>query len=102
MTTRESGALDPRQGHRRKAISYHYDLSNAFYQLWLDQDMAYSCAYFETGSESIDQAQQDKFRHLCRKLRLQPGTTCSMSAAVGAGWRVMRRGSSGPRCSASP
>src|SRR5258708_6529409 len=32
------------------AISYHYDLSNAFYQLWLDSDMAYSCAYFETGS----------------------------------------------------
>ena len=55
------------------AISYHYDLSNAFYQLWLDSDMAYSCAYFETGSESLEQAQQAKFRHLCRKLRLQPG-----------------------------
>src|SRR5450830_2201668 len=49
------------------AISYHYDLSNAFYQLWLDHDMAYSCGYFETDSEYIDQAQQDKFRHLCSK-----------------------------------
>ena len=38
------------------AISYHYDLSNAFYQLWLDSDMVYSCAYFETGSETLEQA----------------------------------------------
>jgi cyclopropane-fatty-acyl-phospholipid synthase len=86
-----------------KAISYHYDLSNAFYQLWLDSDMAYSCAYFETGSETLEQAQQDKFRHLCRKLRLQPG---DYLLDVGCGWgglaRVMRRVSSAPRCSASP
>jgi len=70
------------------AISYHYDLSNAFYQLWLDQDMAYSCGYFETGSESIDQAQQDKFRHLFRKLRLQPG---EYLLDVGCGWGGLAR-----------
>ena len=70
------------------AISYHYDLSNEFYQLWLDQDMAYSCGYFETGSESIDQAQQDKFRHLCRKLRLQPG---EYLLDVGCGWGGLAR-----------
>src|SRR5450830_2156727 len=70
------------------SISYHYDLSNAFYQLWLDQDMAYSCGYFETGSESIDQAQQDKFRHLCRKLRLQPG---EYLLDVGCGWGGLAR-----------
>ena len=56
-----------------ESISYHYDLSNDFYQLWLDQDMAYSCGYFETGEESLDEAQQAKFRLLCRKLRLKPG-----------------------------
>ena len=70
------------------AISYHYDLSNAFYQLWLDSDMAYSCAYFETGSESLEQAQQAKFRHLCRKLRLQPG---DYLLDVGCGWGGLAR-----------
>ncbi|RZI80447.1 MAG: SAM-dependent methyltransferase, partial [Pseudomonas sp.] len=54
-----------------QAISYHYDVSNEFYQLWLDQDMAYSCAYFKEPDNTLDQAQQDKFDHLCRKLRLQ-------------------------------
>lgn len=71
-----------------KAISYHYDLSNAFYQLWLDSDMAYSCAYFETGSETLEQAQQAKFRHLCRKLRLQPG---DYLLDVGCGWGGLAR-----------
>ncbi|WIE50579.1 C17 cyclopropane fatty acid synthase CfaB [Pseudomonas sp. GM17] len=70
------------------AISYHYDLSNDFYQLWLDSDMAYSCAYFETGSESLEQAQQAKFRHLCRKLRLQPG---EYLLDVGCGWGGLAR-----------
>ncbi|PTT71540.1 SAM-dependent methyltransferase, partial [Pseudomonas sp. HMWF007] len=71
-----------------KSISYHYDLSNAFYQLWLDSDMAYSCAYFETGSETLEQAQQAKFRHLCRKLRLQPG---DYLLDVGCGWGGLAR-----------
>ena len=56
-----------------EAISYHYDLSNDFYRLWLDRDMVYSCAYFESGEEDIDQAQQAKLRLICRKLRLKPG-----------------------------
>ena len=55
------------------SISYHYDLSNEFYQLWLDREMVYSCAYFKTGNETLEQAQQNKFHHLCRKLRLQRG-----------------------------
>ena len=70
------------------AISYHYDLSNAFYQLWLDRDMAYSCAYFKTPDDSLDQAQQNKFDHLCRKLRLQPG---DYLLDVGCGWGGLAR-----------
>ena len=70
------------------AISYHYDLSNDFYALWLDREMIYSCAYYQTGDEDIDQAQQDKLRHLCRKLRLQPGE-CLLD--VGCGWGGLAR-----------
>lgn len=71
-----------------KSISYHYDLSNDFYRLWLDRDMVYSCAYFKTGNETLDQAQQDKFHHLCRKLRLKPG---EYLLDVGCGWGGLSR-----------
>ncbi|WP_137886190.1 C17 cyclopropane fatty acid synthase CfaB [Pseudomonas sp. 2FE] len=70
------------------AISYHYDLSNEFYALWLDREMVYSCAYFETGTEDLEQAQQAKLRHLCRKLRLQPGERL---LDVGCGWGGLAR-----------
>lgn len=70
------------------AISYHYDLSNDFYQLWLDQDMAYSCAYFKTEQDTLEQAQQNKFEHLCRKLRLQKG---DYLLDVGCGWGGLSR-----------
>jgi cyclopropane-fatty-acyl-phospholipid synthase len=70
------------------SISYHYDLSNDFYQLWLDKEMVYSCAYFKTGDESLEQAQQDKFHHLCRKLRLKPG---EYLLDVGCGWGGLAR-----------
>ncbi|WP_273819723.1 C17 cyclopropane fatty acid synthase CfaB [Pseudomonas asplenii] len=70
------------------SISYHYDLSNAFYQLWLDRDMVYSCAYFERDDASLEEAQQAKFRHLCRKLRLQPG---EYLLDVGCGWGGLAR-----------
>lgn len=65
------------------AISYHYDLSNDFYALWLDRRMIYSCAYFPTGTESLDAAQTAKLHHLCRKLRLKPGERL---LDVGCGW----------------
>ncbi|MCU1735586.1 MULTISPECIES: C17 cyclopropane fatty acid synthase CfaB [unclassified Pseudomonas] len=70
------------------AISYHYDLSNAFYQLWLDPDMAYSCAYFKTADDTLEQAQQNKFEHLCRKLRLTQG---DYLLDVGCGWGGLAR-----------
>jgi cyclopropane-fatty-acyl-phospholipid synthase len=64
-------------------ITYHYDVSNAFYQLWLDARMVYSCAYFKSGSEAIGQAQLQKLDHICRKLRLRPGEHV---LDIGCGW----------------
>lgn len=57
----------------RAAIRYHYDASNDFYALWLDSRMQYSCAYFLTGAEDLDTAQERKLDYICRKLRLRPG-----------------------------
>jgi cyclopropane-fatty-acyl-phospholipid synthase len=66
-----------------KAIAHHYDVSNEFYRLWLDESMTYSCAYFRTGAEDIDTAQAQKIDHICRKLRLQPGDHV---LDIGCGW----------------
>lgn len=65
------------------AVRAHYNLSNEFYQLWLDQRMVYSCAYFPTGAEDLAAAQVAKLDYLCRKLRLQPGERL---LDVGCGW----------------
>lgn len=70
----------------RDAISHHYDLSNAFYQLVLDPSMAYSCAYFTSSSDSLAQAQHNKLDLICRKLDLQPGRRL---LDVGCGWGSM-------------
>jgi cyclopropane-fatty-acyl-phospholipid synthase len=67
----------------RAAIHYHYDVGNDFYRLWLDERMVYSCAYFRTGEETLDEAQRAKLDHICRKLRLVPGERL---LDVGCGW----------------
>lgn len=76
-----------RRRHTRSAdarwIGHHYDVSNEFYALWLDRRMVYSCAYFHTGQEDIDAAQEQKLDHLCRKLRLAPGQRL---LDIGCGW----------------
>lgn len=69
-----------------EAISYHYDVSNDFYQLWLDQKMVYSCAYFENGDESLDAAQIKKIDHILTKLQLKPGHTL---LDIGCGWGAL-------------
>jgi cyclopropane-fatty-acyl-phospholipid synthase len=65
------------------AVRHHYDVGNDFYALWLDRRMVYSCAYFRTGTESLDDAQEAKLEHICRKLRLQPGERL---LDIGCGW----------------
>ena len=67
----------------RDAIAYHYDVSNAFYRLFLDERMVYSCAYFQDPSDALDAAQVAKLDLICRKLRLQPGQRL---LDVGCGW----------------
>ena len=76
------GAAHSRQ-RDRAAIRYHYDVGNDFYALFLDRRMVYSCAYFPTGSEGLDAAQEAKLDLICRKLRLQPGERL---LDVGCGW----------------
>ena len=67
----------------RQAVTYHYDVSNEFYALWLDRRMVYSCAYFADPGEDLDTAQERKLEYLCRKLRLQPGQRL---LDMGCGW----------------
>jgi cyclopropane-fatty-acyl-phospholipid synthase len=67
----------------RRAIEYHYNVSNDFYSLWLDKNMVYSCAYFHTAEDSLDRAQENKLEHICRKLRLRPGQRL---LDIGCGW----------------
>jgi len=64
-------------------VRYHYDVSNEFYRLWLDRRMVYSCAYFMTGAEDLDTAQEQKLDHICKKLRLAPGERL---LDIGCGW----------------
>ncbi|WP_185265866.1 C17 cyclopropane fatty acid synthase CfaB [Halopseudomonas xiamenensis] len=71
-----------------EAISYHYDLSNDFYALWLDPQMVYSCGYFRNPEDSLATAQIQKLDHLCRKLRLKPGERL---LDVGCGWGGLAR-----------
>lgn len=70
----------------KKAIRYHYDVSNAFYQLWLDENMVYSCAYFEDGDEDLGTAQLKKIDHILTKIQVQPGQRL---LDIGCGWGAL-------------
>jgi len=71
--------------HRGSArnIQHHYDLNNDFYKLWLDRRMVYTCAYFPALSATLEEAQEAKLEHVCRKLQLQPGEKV---VEAGCGW----------------
>ena len=70
----------------REAIRYHYDVSNDFYRLWLDERMVYSCAYYKSEADGLELAQQQKLDHICRKLRLAPG---DRFLDIGCGWGAL-------------
>lgn len=72
------------QDKARKNINHHYDISNEFYQLWLDKEvMQYTCAYYSNPDFSLEQAQVAKLHHVCRKLQLKPGDSV---VEAGCGW----------------
>lgn len=71
------------QRNNKDFIQFHYDVSNEFYQLWLDPEMQYSCAYFRDWNETLEQAQLNKLEMICRKLRLKPG---EKMLDIGCGW----------------
>lgn len=70
----------------RRNVHHHYDLGNDFYQLWLDEQLVYTCAYFPSPDCSLEQAQRAKLEHVCRKLRLQPGESV---VEAGCGWGAL-------------
>ena len=86
-STRRAPRLLGSKAHSRErdaaTVRHHYDVGNDFYALWLDRRSIYSCAYFPTGTEDLDAAQEAKLEHICRKLRLQPGEHL---LDVGCGW----------------
>lgn len=69
--------------HARSNVHHHYDLTVDFYRLFLDDDLQYSCAFFETPDASLEEAQVAKKRRLIDKLLLEPGHT---ALDIGAGW----------------
>ncbi|MBV8567116.1 MAG: class I SAM-dependent methyltransferase [Methylobacteriaceae bacterium] len=77
---------DGSAAENKKNISYHYDVSNAFYELWLDPQMVYTCSYFTDWNNSLEQSQIDKLEMICRKLRLRPGETL---LDIGCGWGAL-------------
>lgn len=70
----------------QKNISYHYDLSNDFYQLWLDPSMTYSSAYYDSDNKSLFEAQQQKYKKLVDKLQVSDGEEI---LEIGCGWGGM-------------
>ncbi|MFA5122046.1 class I SAM-dependent methyltransferase [Zavarzinia sp.] len=67
----------------RRNVAHHYDLSGALYDLFLDPDRQYSCAYFARPDMTLEEAQAAKKAHIAAKLRLQPGMRV---LDIGSGW----------------
>ncbi|MBI2828994.1 MAG: class I SAM-dependent methyltransferase [Acidobacteria bacterium] len=84
VTARLTAAND--QTRARRNVHHHYDLGNDFYQSWLDEQLVYTCAYFEHPDASLEAAQRAKLDLVCRKLRLQPGETV---VEAGCGWGAL-------------
>ncbi|HJR69866.1 MAG TPA: cyclopropane-fatty-acyl-phospholipid synthase family protein [Gammaproteobacteria bacterium] len=76
--------LAPDLSDSKRNIHHHYDIGNQFYELWLDREaLQYTCAYFADAAMTIEQAQQAKMHHVCRKLELKAGERV---VEAGGGW----------------
>ena len=73
-------------GTAERNVAHHYDLNDQLYDFFLDRDRQYSCAYFKTGEEPLEEAQLDKKRHIAAKLLLKPGQNV---LDIGSGWGGM-------------
>src|ERR1700690_3038058 len=82
----EKAGTDGSEATNKKNVHYHYDLSNRLYELFLDPEMVYTCAYFKDWNNDLATAQADKLDMICRKLRLQPG---EMLLDIGCGWGAL-------------
>ncbi|HLI48126.1 MAG TPA: cyclopropane-fatty-acyl-phospholipid synthase family protein [Chthonomonas sp.] len=71
---------------QQEDVAAHYDLGNAFFRLWLDETMTYSCAFFRTPNDTIEEAQRNKMDYSLKKLRLRPGETL---LDIGSGWGAL-------------
>ncbi|MBS0292992.1 MAG: class I SAM-dependent methyltransferase [Proteobacteria bacterium] len=69
-------------------VAHHYDLDDRLYRLFLDPERQYSCAYFERGDETLEQAQQAKMRHITAKLLVERGQRV---LDIGCGWGGLSR-----------
>jgi cyclopropane-fatty-acyl-phospholipid synthase len=66
-----------------RAVRHHYDVSNDFFRLLLDESMTYSCAFFSRGATTLEEAQREKLELTCKKLNLEPGQRV---LDIGCGW----------------
>jgi cyclopropane-fatty-acyl-phospholipid synthase len=73
-------------GKAQKNVAHHYDIGNDFYRLFLDRGMQYSCAYFTSDADTLEEAQQNKLRLIAAKLDLKPGQRV---LDIGSGWGDM-------------
>ncbi|WP_172296686.1 cyclopropane-fatty-acyl-phospholipid synthase family protein [Pseudoruegeria sp. HB172150] len=73
-------------GKARENVAHHYDLSGQLYDLFLDSDKQYSCAYFKTPEDTLEQAQAQKKAHIANKLLIEPGMRV---LDIGCGWGGM-------------
>ncbi|MDR0479764.1 MAG: cyclopropane-fatty-acyl-phospholipid synthase family protein [Burkholderiaceae bacterium] len=86
LVNKVANAVSHTKTQDKEAIQYHYDVSNEFYAEWLDPAMVYSCAYFEHGDETLEQAQMKKIDHILTKLCVQPGHKL---LDIGCGWGAL-------------